>query len=231
MAQSINLKGGGDKIVFLHGWRNTCENMRPIASELSDFDRYLIDLPGFGKSEITSDLEKFSDYAKHIADAIPERSWIIGHSFGGKLAIEIAAKYPDKVHGIVLIASAGYVKPKTLIRRHVFKNLLRIAKLFGLRKWLAGKLNAPDYAAVDLSLRRVMASGLKHDTPDTARHVKVPALIIYGEKDTQTPAWYGKKFARVIKKSKLFILPGYTHGSILTTGRFQVSGLIKDFIK
>ena len=234
MSESIKydvIPGKGAKVAFLHGWRNSAENMRPIAAELSDFDRYLIDLPGFGKSSISANQEKFSSYVESLARILPDSAWIVGHSFGGKIAIDLAARYPEKVRGIILIASSGYVKPRTLIRRHVFKNFLRVAKLFGLRKWLAGKLNAPDYASVNPFLKKVMADSLKHDTAGMAKKVNVPTLIIYGTDDTQTPAWYGKKFSRAIKDSKLFILPGYDHNSILSSGRFQVAGLIKDFIK
>ncbi|MCL1902723.1 MAG: alpha/beta hydrolase, partial [Alphaproteobacteria bacterium] len=158
--------------------------------------------------------------------------WIVGHSIGGKIAIEIANKHPDKVLGIVLISASGFVKFKTLMRRYSLRAVAWIFRMLHIRApkfW--DKFRAPDYAAVDPIMKYVMSDGLKFNTAGAARTLHVPTLIIYGKKDTETPAYFGKKFARRIKGSVLRILPEFGHNNILDAGKYQVSGLIKGFIK
>lgn len=229
------LPGGDDAIIFLHGWANSGENLRALAGELPEFDRYLIDLPGFGQSPEPDAPMTVPEYAAAIIDLAARarlRPWIIGHSFGGKIAMEIAAKYPESVRGIIVIAGGGIITRRARLRRIFFKPLARAARIFGVRgdKFRA-RLQSPDYRNSSTVMRGTMALNLKHRTLDIAKTVQKPALLIYGRRDTETPPRGGRKFARAIRHAKLEILDGFGHNDILTTGRFQLASLIKRFIK
>ena len=94
------------KFVLLHGWGHCIENLKPIAKMLCDYDCYLVDLPGFGKSPIPTDVLSISEYSSIVADFIKgfknkdDKVVVIGHSFGGRISLDLASNYPSLVNKI-----------------------------------------------------------------------------------------------------------------------------------
>ncbi|MDR1337721.1 MAG: alpha/beta hydrolase [Rickettsiales bacterium] len=219
-------------VVFMHGWRGSAASFTPIAENLPDYNKYILDLPGFGESA-ELDNAGFAEYVQHVADFIKSLNrpvYLVGHSFGGRSAIEMAAKNPDWCAGVILLDAACFVKPKTLLRRIWFRNLKKIKTALGI-KWDGSKYNSPDYSQVSQNMKKIMGASLMHDTGGAARKICTPTLIIYGADDNDTPPWMGRKLHRLIKNSRLHILPNQDHKSVLTAGKYQVAALIKEFIK
>ena len=82
-------------IVLLHGWGQNISMMEPIGKFYYDYFNILeIDLPGFGKSDEPSYVWSVFDYAKAINILIKKLKIkeviMIGHSFGGKIALAYA---------------------------------------------------------------------------------------------------------------------------------------------
>ena len=73
------------------------------------FKVYALDLPGFGESQLPKEVFDSADYARIVKKFIDmmgiEGHILIGHSFGGKLSILLANKYPSMVEKMVLINS------------------------------------------------------------------------------------------------------------------------------
>ena len=90
--------GADVSLVLLHGWNQNIEMMMPIGEKF--FDRYnvlIIDLPGFGKSEEPKEVWSIYDYSSLVHDLINElkinNPILIGHSFGGNIALVYASLY------------------------------------------------------------------------------------------------------------------------------------------
>ena len=102
--------GRGKEIILLHGWAANNNIYKKIVDRLvSKYSVYLIDLPGFGKS---IDLDKeytLDDYVlflkKFIETLKIDNPILIGHSFGGRIAIKFSSLY--KVNKLILVDSAG----------------------------------------------------------------------------------------------------------------------------
>ena len=117
---SINFQqfGHGDPIIIMHGLFGTLDNLKQIARALSNnYSVYLVDLPGHGQSTSTSPLN-LTEMAKAVlafadAQGLPSFS-ILGHSLGGKVAMEMALIAPDKVSKL-LVAD---IAPVQYSRRH-----------------------------------------------------------------------------------------------------------------
>ena len=229
------MTGMGEPLVFLHGWGHNSANLRPLATEFIANNRYIIDLPGFGNTPEPDTPMTVEEYAKAIADWIIGQNlnpWIIGHSFGGKIAMEIAASRPDLIRGIIVIGGAGFVTLRSRLRRIIFRPVVKFIRMFGsVGAKTAALFQSTDYRNASGMMRRILSQSLRHKTIDAAREIRIPTLLIYGSNDIDTPPSFGRKFARAIPGAKLEILHGFEHNDILTTGRFQVSGIIKRFIK
>src|SRR5579875_2176145 len=103
---------GGLHLVWGHGWGQSGAALLPLAEALKAFaSSSLIDFPGFGKSANPPETWGTADYADAVAAWLPtitrEKIVWLGHSFGGRVGIQLAARHPQLVKGLVLIASAG----------------------------------------------------------------------------------------------------------------------------
>ena len=139
---NVEKQGKGNSVILLHGWGQSTKAMSIINNHLcSSFTVYNIDLPGFGLSD--KPISPFStlDYANILKDIIDYYSInnpiIIGHSFGGRVAIKYTSIY-DNVDKLILIDSAGIVNKKKLtyyIKIYSYKLLKKIFSLPILKKY------------------------------------------------------------------------------------------------
>ena len=95
-------------MIFLHGWGANLQAFLFVAKVL-DCHSVLVDFYGFGKTPHPDYPLTVSDYAKGVIDVMKKEgiksAVIVGHSFGGRVAIEIAAKHPELVEKLVLVDS------------------------------------------------------------------------------------------------------------------------------
>ncbi|MGN0929081.1 MAG: alpha/beta fold hydrolase [Alphaproteobacteria bacterium] len=234
------------KFVLLHGWGHNLINFKPIAKMLNNYDCYLIDLPGFGKSPVPEMVMSISEYSSIIADFIKgiknrdDKVIIVGHSFGGRIAIDLGANYSTLIDRIVIIAGAGLKKKVHIYKKIPVWSLQKIhsiiSKIFSsfggnlentyIYKKIFNKIASDDYKNTKAVMREIMKETIKTPSLTLAKKITIPTVLIYGERDKITPPEFGKNFHSVINSSKLFILPTFNHNSILTDGKFQVSSII-----
>src|SRR3990167_10354252 len=117
-------------IIVLHVWRSDSSVWFKFLDDekFNDYQIYLIDLPGYGKSEIPKepfDLKKYAKVMNSFIKKVNIKNPIaIGHSFGGALIIKLASDYPDDLKALVLIGASGIRK------RNLKKTILKMfAKL------------------------------------------------------------------------------------------------------
>lgn len=99
-------QGAPDKprLVLLHGWGLNSAIWSGLIDLLTeDFSVQCIDLPGFGQSDAATD---WSQAVQQVAQAIEPGSLLLGWSLGGLFAQAIALRWPDKLRGLVLVASS-----------------------------------------------------------------------------------------------------------------------------
>lgn len=99
-------KGQGEDIVIFHGWGCDHRYMQPIVDQLSD--RYQVtnvDLPGRGQSDWNPSIQTMDDIADQLLPHLPKHAIYIGWSFGGLVAMSIAARYSERVKRFIGIAT------------------------------------------------------------------------------------------------------------------------------
>lgn len=99
--------GQGEPIIILHGLFGTLDNWKTIATRLSeDYLVYIIDQRNHGKSPHTEDFSyplMAEDLYAFMDDNWIQQATIIGHSMGGKVAMEFALEYPEMVNRLIVV--------------------------------------------------------------------------------------------------------------------------------
>jgi pimeloyl-ACP methyl ester carboxylesterase len=206
-----------EKLVILHGWRPDLDGYYKIVDLLKDeFDVYFFPLPGFG--EKLSRPYTLDDYLKFLENKLQdlENFYLLGHSFGGALAMLYAIKYPTKVKTLILYNAAIFRKRK--LKHKIIYLITRILK--PLEKILPQKLNfiikkifyrflvkSYDYFLVDDNLKQTLINIAKDLTND-AKNVKTKTILLWGEKDRVTPLDDALVLKNLIKNSELITFDG-----------------------
>lgn len=211
-------------LLFLHGWRSESKVWQPVLQLLKGKYRiYLVDLPGFGESELPKNAYSLDDYANVIESFLDtlkiKDAVLIGHSFGGAVGIKTALKYPQRLASLVLIDSSG-IRKKT-IAKSLIATAAKLAKpvfalpfMQGVRKKIYQSMGAEDYV-MRPELKDIYLKVIQEDLSPLLKTVTVPTTIIWGENDMETPIKHAKLMQSVIPNAQLFVIPHAGHFSFL----------------
>ena len=127
--------GHGKNLLLLHGWGLNLNYFNNLINDLKDnYSIYAIDLPGFGKSELRESFNT-TDYSEIVLEFIKhfkiDSPTLLGHSFGGKVIIDLVTNRKYNPNKIILIDSAGINKKKSIYKKYkvykfkLLKNLIK----------------------------------------------------------------------------------------------------------
>lgn len=219
-------RGFGDTIVILHGWGSNMASFKELTDNLTEDYRVVrLDLPGFGKSPAPVKDWYVDDYAKIVSaflDKIDVKRLdvIIGHSFGGRVVIKGVGKGYFKPSKVILIGSAG-IRTKDDIKKHLYKFMAKtgkaVMKLPGLNKFDASvrkrfydQIGNSDYLNSG-KLKNTFLNTINEDLLPIVKKITMPTLLIWGEKDIDTPIEYAKQINAELENGELVIVPGAGH--------------------
>ncbi len=178
-------------IVLLHGWGQNVEMMdmlgRPFAGRFRIIN---IDLPGFGKTPEPPEPWTVEDYAKKVNDLLKslniKEPILIGHSFGGRIAICYAAKYGASK--VVLLSSPFRPgKRKASIKVRIYKFIKKFKLFRSFASYLRNKWGSSDYKNASEITRGTLVKVVNEDLSNYAKAITAPVLLIYGKEDKDVP--------------------------------------------
>src|SRR5690554_4250014 len=157
---------GKSNIILLHGWGQSIKTFKQVNIHLqSFFTVYNIDLPGFGLSDKPTYAFDTLDYANTLKDIIDnyliDNPIIIGHSFGGRVAIKYTAIYQN-VRKLVLVNSAGIVNRKKIkyyFKVYAYKILKKCFSLPILKQYkekVLKNFGSNDYKNADEIMKKIL---------------------------------------------------------------------------
>lgn len=212
-------------VVFLHGWRSNSRIWEPIYQNLQGrgFALYGLDLPGFGGSAAPTDPWTLRNYAALVSRFIErlelKNVCLVGHSFGGRVAVKTAAESPQVLEKLVLVDSGGF-RPH-VVRRGIVMFLAKFLKpafalplLRRLRPFVYHILGADDYLATP-ELKSTFLNVINENVENVAAQVSQPTLIVWGEKDEETPLSFAQALHQKIPHSNIQIFATAGHFSFL----------------
>jgi pimeloyl-ACP methyl ester carboxylesterase len=218
--------GRGHPVVILHGWGGRIESMTPLIDCLrSGFRVLAIDLPGFGESVLPSAPWGTPEYAAFVHDALDvlavPRAHFIGHSYGAKTSLYLAATQPDLVGKLVLMGSPGLRTPpsrKVRAKRAVSRG----AKLAGrlgppgraLREAIFSRIASQDYREAG-PLRPILVKVVNEDLTSLLGRIAAPTLLLWGTKDDAIPVAHARRMEELIPDAGLVLFEGAGHFAYL----------------
>lgn len=215
-------------VVILHGWGQNRRLWDPIAERLAHFwPTQAWDLPGFGDEPLVSaewGVAEYADWAEKRLAGIGDDVFVVGHSFGGRVAAEIAARRPTWLRGMVLFGAPCLYRPETSTK---LKNIIfHLGKRLVPRSVRGRFMNQELRDAEALGLGDVFRRVVRHDQTALLPKIAVPTLLLWGEQDAEVPVRIAEEMHRLIPGSRLDVLPGAGHNAhienpVLVYGKIQ----------
>lgn len=226
-------------LLFLHGWKSESKQWLPIIPSFTRYQIICLDLPGFGKSELPKKTFSLNEYALIVERFIEKlrikHITLIGHSFGGAIAIRLVTMKPALINNLILVNSSGirHGSKKKMLKKIIAK-IIRPLFIFPFMKPIRKKLyqimGAEDYITTP-QLRQTYLTIIREDLTPLLSRVTTKTLIVWGAKDTETPLEMGKTMHRLIAKSQLIVLPNAGHFSYLDEKEKFIDNINKFLIK
>ena len=233
---------GAPELIWAHGWGHSHASLAPLAEAMRPrADSWLLDLPGFGVSPLPPGPWGTEDYADAMADwlaGLPARPRVwIGHSFGCRVGVQLAARHAEAVKALFLIAAAGlpphrsvWTRVRRMPRRLAFRALRAMTPEGPARDRLRERFGSADYRNAG-AMRPILVKAVNEDLSQPASRIRVPVVLVHGDKDTESPPEIARRFHALIPGSQLHVLRGFDHLSIIGDGRHQVTHLLTELLE
>lgn len=231
-------------VVFAHGWGRDHKDLLATAELVAPSARViLLDLPGFGESPRPEPAWDTIDYAKavlaHLDSLGIDRFHWVGHSFGGRIGLRLAAMHDNRVEHLFIVAGAGVKRPTNLLKKlrgkgrsMVFQQKKARATTQDALVELEREYGSPDYVqSREIGMRDIFLKTIQEDQSSELAKIECPTSLIYGGKDTETPPVIGKLIHAAIRHSDYVECPEYDHHSILSRGRHQIATMLLEELK
>jgi pimeloyl-[acyl-carrier protein] methyl ester esterase len=237
---------------LVHGWGMNLAVFDALRDALPDVDSWAIDLPGHGRSTWNPARADLDSQVEAVLAALPVRSVLLGWSLGGKLALEIARRYPDRVAALVLVSStprfaqsadwphgmnAGEIEAFSSLVDQDWRQTLSDFVWLQLR----GSRNA---VATQQRVEQALAThGAPHpgalraglellgtvDLRARVSQVPQPALLLAGQNDRVTPPGATRWIAQSLRDARFAEIPRAGHASFVShTDEF--AALLRPFL-
>ena len=225
-------------ILLLHGTSASLHTWEGWAQALRGQRRVIsVDLPGFGLTGPFPDgdyrLAHYTRFLGELLDALGVRhAVIVGNSFGGQVAIEMALEQPDRVDKLILVDALAYPgDPASIpigfriarmpvlnqamqyvLPRRVVEDSMRDVRAIrprSRRHWWTAISTCPCAPATVLPCRRVSNTCPPKPAPRAFAKSAEPTLILWGARDRLIPPEHGEHLQRDIAGSRLVMFPGW----------------------
>jgi 2-hydroxy-6-oxonona-2,4-dienedioate hydrolase len=202
-------------VVLVHGIGVSNRYFLPTAGRLATrCTVHAPDLPGFGRSERLGGrptVRRLADALEAWLDAagLERPDALVANSFGCQLVLDLAARRPERVGGLVLVGPTVDRRARSLPRQAV--RLVLDVSREPLALWA---LQAFDYA---LHLSKSGPAGfveMVRDAPEEkAPHVQAPTLVVRGSRDPIVPSRWAEELAAALPHGSLAEIPGSPHAA------------------
>jgi pimeloyl-ACP methyl ester carboxylesterase len=219
---------GAATVVALHGWQRTHRDFDGVFGDPEFADAHCavgLDLFGFGATPPPPEPWGADEYARHLlplfeaADGLAGRVTIVGHSFGGRVAVRLAALVPDRIERLVLTGSpllnreGRRASPALSFRLGRFlhrRGLVGDDRMEDLRQ----RHGSLDYRAAEGVMRGVFVKELSERAARGADDLAAVAChvdLVWGAEDREVPVEVADRAQGMLRSSTLVTLPGIGH--------------------
>jgi pimeloyl-ACP methyl ester carboxylesterase len=224
--------GEGKPLLILHGWGSKSANWQKVGELLigRGFKVIIPDLPGFGESQAPSNVWDLDDYADFVREFVKDLGlrdfYLLGHSFGGAVAVKYSLKFPPKK--LFLVSAACF--RKSSFRKKTLFVLSKMFKIFSFipysrKAFYKFIIKRSDYPQAQGVMKQIYLEAIKQDIGEDLNLIQIPTIIIWGDKDKVTPIVQAHLIKSKIKNSELKVIANADHDL-----NYRNSGELADLI-
>jgi pimeloyl-ACP methyl ester carboxylesterase len=226
------LKGDGKPLVLLHGWGGDSRSLGMFARGKNAIS---IDFPPFGKSAEPCYEYTLFDYVNIVLKIFEkekiEKVDCIAHSFGGRVALQIASM--GLVDKLVIMGGAG-LKSKFSIKKYIAKLKYKAARRRVVKgildKSALDKYGSADFRELSPIMKKTFVNIVNYHQNNILKDIKCATLLLWGSKDTQTPISYAKTMTKNMVDCKLIEFEDCGHFAYLQRP-FEFLTITNKFLK
>lgn len=207
-----------ENMILLHGWGMRSETFNSIAEKLkNEFNIYILDFLGFGKSDVPLKALTVNDYSEMVNSFLKFKKIkspiIIGHSFGGRVAINYGSKYEYKK---IFLVNTPAFKDKTL--KYYFKIIKYKLKkyfyfIFNKNKYNSFVRNSGsnDYKMTQELMKETFKNIVRYDLTADLSKLKGNVSILSSINDQTVKFRDNQKMYKLIENSKIYTFYNSNH--------------------
>jgi pimeloyl-ACP methyl ester carboxylesterase len=205
--------GRSPRVLALHGWGRTRADWQPV---LKGVPSLAADLPGCGASPEPPQPRGSREYAELLAPVVADGGWtVVGHSFGGRVAVQLAAGWPECLDRLVLTGvpllrrTGGGKAPLSfrLAKRAHRMGLVSEARMEAERR----KHGSADYRSAQGVMRDTLVRLVNEDYRDLLPQVKAPVTMVWGALDTAAPLAMAQEAVELFPNARLVVSDSSGH--------------------
>lgn len=239
-------EGSGPPLVFLHGFCETHEIWKAFVKPLkAQFRIILIDLPGFGRSEILASPFSIDDVGNEVANWLREnqilKSILIGHSLGGYVALSVAAQHSQLLEGIGLFHSIAFEDSQE--KKENRNKVIEFVRKNGVQPFIDTFVPGLFFDKSNPSIPHIhkIASQTEAETlmgytsamrdrsdRSSALKSSIPKLLLAGTEDTLIPIEVSRRMGKMSENSDFFELKNTAHMGFLESKK-ECQSIIRRF--
>jgi pimeloyl-ACP methyl ester carboxylesterase len=204
------------RVLAFHGWGRTRTDLQ---AALGSLPVIAVDLPGFGASPPPGDACGAAGYAGHVASLLGHVAGpavLVGHSFGGRVAVALAAQHPDQVAGLVLSGVPLLRRSGRPVRPSLRFRAARVAHRLGVlsperMEAVRRRHGSDDYRAAHGVMRDVLVTVVNETYEEELGAVAAPVTLLWGRDDRTVPIEVAERAETLLEQARLIVVEGAGH--------------------
>jgi pimeloyl-ACP methyl ester carboxylesterase len=208
-------------VLVLHGWGASIDAVGSIVDGLAgQLEVVAVDLPGFGDSDEPPETWDVGAYVRFVLAVGDElglaRFSLVGHSFGARIGIVLAATHPERLARAVLTGAAG-VKPRRKPFYYAKVGVAKAGRVVGavggapgrrLQDRMRRRVASADWLEATDAMRGTFRAVIAEDLAPHLPAIKASTLLVWGDGDADTPLWMAQRMEASIPDAGLVVLEG-----------------------
>jgi pimeloyl-ACP methyl ester carboxylesterase len=218
---------GKPRVLGLHGW---ARDRTDLTAALSEFDAIVLDLPGFGASPPPPEVWGAAEYAEALDPVLEEfaaEPVVVGHSFGGRVGVCLAAAHPERVRALVL-AGVPLLRRTSAQRSPLAYRATRALHRAGLvserrMERARSRYGSRDYRAASGIMRNVLVRAVNESYEEALGRIRCPVEMVWGGADEEVPVVIAERAAAIVADARLTVIPGADHFAPLRSAELRAA--------
>jgi pimeloyl-ACP methyl ester carboxylesterase len=210
------------RVLALHGWARTHRDFDAVLAPADQppVPALALDLPGFGASPPPPEAWGAAAYAQAVGEVLGDMEGpvvILGHSFGGRVALHLATQRPASVAALVLtgvphLVASGAPRVRVAPAYKAVRSLHRMKIVSdGTMERARQRYGSADYKAAQGIMRQVLARAVNETYEEQLDAVQCPVHMIWGAADTAAPLEMAERAVGRLTQGDLEVFPDVGH--------------------